>query len=236
VNMDTDDERIRGAVRHTEILRPPKQTLATFGTTNIYYYLVTEPVYKELVKNVTETVVREGRVIAQRPKVVTPYYLSRLEGFSTEARRYFEMLIEKHGPNVAGLFYSYRNEPKELNIVSNSLLSVVDKLNTEIDKRGDPLTSIIKGEDELWDVSLMKFIAEITESSVSNNLRQMGARGLLNIDSRGIPVDARVKIEELFGKVTTGEIEPRELKDELDRWDLFQDYEDRFFTFFKKRR
>ena len=146
------------------------------------------------------------------------------------------MLIEKHGPNVAGLFYSYRNEPKELNIVSNSLLSVVDKLNTEIDKRGDPLTSIIKGEDELWDVSLMKFIAEITESSVSNNLRQMGARGLLNIDSRGIPVDARVKIEELFGKVTTGEIEPRELKDELDRWDLFQDYEDRFFTFFKKRR
>ena len=72
MNMDTDDERIRGAVRHTEILRPPKQTLATFGTTNIYYYLVTEPVYKELVKNVTETVVREGRVIAQRPKVVTP--------------------------------------------------------------------------------------------------------------------------------------------------------------------
>jgi len=234
--MDTDDERIRGAVRHTEILRPPKQTLATFGTTNIYYYLVTEPVYKELVKNVTETVVREGRVIAQRPKVVTPYYLSRLEGFSAEARRYFEMLIEKHGPNVAGLFYSYRNETKGLNIVSDSLLSVVDKLNTEIDKRGDPLTSIIKGEDELWDVSLMKFIAEITESSVSNNLRQMGARGLLNIDSRGIPVDARVKIEELFGKVTTGEIEPRELKDELDRWDLFQDYEDRFFTFFKKRR
>ena len=234
--MDTDDERIRGAVRHTEILRPPKQTLATFGTTNIYYYLVTEPVYKELVKNVTETVVREGRVIAQRPKVVTPYYLSRLEGFSTEARRYFEMLIEKHGPNVAGLFYSYRNEPKELNIVSDSLLSVVAELITEIDKRGDPLTSIIKGEDELWDVSLMKFIAEITESSVSNNLRQMGARGLLNIDSRGIPVDARVKIEELFSKVTTGEIEPRELKDELDRWDLFQDYEDRFFTFFKKRR
>ena len=234
--MDTDDERIRDAVRHTEILRPPKQTLATFGTTNIYYYLVTEPVYKELVKNVTETVIREGRVIAQRPKVVTPYYLSHLEGFSTEARRYFEMLIEKHGPNVAGLFYSYRNEPKGLNIVSDSLLSVVDKLNTEIDKRGDPLTSIIKGEDELWDVSLMKFIAEITESSVSNNLRQMGARGLLNIDSRGIPVDARVKIEELFSKVNTGEIEPRELKDELDRWDLFQDYEDRFFTFFKKRR
>jgi len=234
--MDMDDERIKEAVRHTEILRPPKQNLATFGTTNIYYYLVTEPAYAELVKNVTETVIREGRVIAERPRVVTPYYLSRLEGFSLEARRYFEMLIRQHGSNIAGLFYSYRNEPKELNIVSDNLHSVVDKLNTEIDERGDPLTSIIKGEDELWDVSLMKFIYEITGSSMQNNLRQLGARGLLSIDSKGIPVDARVKIEELFRKASTGEIEPRDLKDELDHWDLFEDYEDRFLALFKRKR
>ena len=55
--MDIDDERIREAVKHTETLRPPKQSLATFGTTNIYYYLVTEPAYKELVENVSETVI-----------------------------------------------------------------------------------------------------------------------------------------------------------------------------------
>ena len=33
--MDIDDERIEYAVRHTEILRPPRQSLATFGTTNV---------------------------------------------------------------------------------------------------------------------------------------------------------------------------------------------------------
>jgi len=233
--MDLSDERIRDAVRNTKILRPPKQSLATFGTTNIYYYLLTEPVYKDMVEDASETVIREGRVIAQKPKVVTPYYLSQLEGFSSEARRYFDMLISKHGTNVAGLFYGYRNEPKELNIVSDGLLAVVDRLNAEIDKRGEPLTSIIKGEDELWDVSLMQFIYEITGSSVQNNLRQMGARGLLNIDSSGIPADARVKIEELFRMAYVGECEPRELKDELDRWGLFEDYEDRFLSLFKKR-
>ena len=84
--MDIDDERIRNAVERTEILRLPKQSLTTFGTTNIYYYLVTEPVYTELVKNVTETVIREGKVIAERPRIVTPYYLSQLEGFSSEAK------------------------------------------------------------------------------------------------------------------------------------------------------
>ena len=234
--MDIDDERIRLAVRHTEILRPPKRSLSTFGVTNIYYYLVTEPVYSELTKDASETVIREGRVIAERPRIVTPYYLSRLEGFSADAKRYFDMLIRTHGRNVPGLFYTYKNEPKELNIVSDNLLSVVNKLNAEIDKCGDPLVSIIKGEDELWDVSLMKFIYEMTRSSLPDNLSQMGKRGLLNVDAKGVPVDARVGIEELFRKVAKGEYEPQELKAELDRWNLFEEYQDRFFAIFRKRR
>jgi len=234
--MDTGDSRIEYAVRHTEILRLPRQSLSTFGTTNIYYYLVTEPVYLELTKTVDETVVREGRVIAERPRIVTPYYLSRIKGFSSEARRYLDALIKTHGPDTPGLFYTYKNESKKLTIVSDRWLSVVDKLNAEIDKRGDPLVAIIKGEDELWDVSLLKFIYEITRSSIQDNLLQMGARGLLDIDSGGIPVDARVRIDELFGKVAKGEYEPYELKRELDRWNLFTEYEDRFLAIFKKRR
>ncbi|MBA7707928.1 hypothetical protein ES703_116812 [subsurface metagenome] len=234
--MVTNDDRIRHAVEHTEILRAPKQSLYTFGTTNIHYYLVTEPVYSELVNDITETIVREGRVIAERPKIVTPYYLSNLEGFSSEARRYFEALVEEHGANIRGLFYTYKNEPKELTIVSDNLLSVVEKINAEIDRRGDPLMTIIKGEDQFWDVSLMKFIYEMTRSSLQDNLRQMGSRGLLNMDTAGIPLDARIRINELFQKVARGESDPSELKDELDRWGLFEEYQDRFFSVFRKRR
>ena len=234
--MDIDDDRIQDAVMHTEVLRPPKQHLSTFGTTNIYYYLVTEPAYSDLVKDITETVIREGRVVTEKPKIVTPYYLSHLEGFSQDARKYFEALINAHGPNAPGLFYTYKNEPKELNIVSDDLLSVVKKLNDKIDRNGDPLTAIIKGPDELWDVSLMKFIYEITRGSVRDNLIQMGARGLLDMDTSGVPADVRMRIDRLFSQVTRGEREPRELKDELDRWGLFGEYEDRFFTFFGRGR
>ncbi|MCJ7618281.1 MAG: hypothetical protein MUO43_17270, partial [Desulfobacterales bacterium] len=67
------DERIQYVIEHTEVLRAPTQSLATFGTTNIYYYLVTE--LAEWVN-----VVREGRVIAAKPKIVTPSYLINLEG------------------------------------------------------------------------------------------------------------------------------------------------------------
>ena len=130
--MDIEDERIKDAVRRTEVLRMPRQSLATFGTTNIQYYLVTEPVYAEFMKGEDETVVREGRVIAERPRIVTPYYLSQLEGFSADARKYFDMILKAYGPNASGMFYTYRNEPRELNIVSDSLPAVVERLNTSV--------------------------------------------------------------------------------------------------------
>lgn len=231
-----NDDRIKEAIERTEILRAPKQSLYAFGTTSIYYYLVTEPAYSELVKDASETVIREGKVIAERPKIVTPYYLNNLEGFSPEARRYFRALVDEYGSDIRGLYYTYRNEPKEFNIVSDNLRSIVDKLNAEIDRRSDPLTAIIKGEDALWDVSLMKFIYEITRSSVPDNLRQMGGRGLLGIDSAGIPADARANIEEFFRQVARGECEPGKLRDELEHWGLFEEYQDRFLDIFKKRR
>ncbi len=76
--MDLDDQRIKEAVENTRIVRPPRQTIATFGLTSIHYYLVTEAVYSGILDEGEETVVREGRVIAQRPRVLTPYYLSHL--------------------------------------------------------------------------------------------------------------------------------------------------------------
>ena len=232
--MALDDERIEYAARHTEILRFPRQTLATFGTTNIAYYLVTEPIYSELAGGVDETVVREGRVIADRPRIVTPYYLSRLEGFSSDARRYFDTLIRTHGPDAPGLFYTYRNEPGALTIAASSLSEVVERLKREIDDRNDPLAAIIRGQDELWDVSLMKFIHEITQSSVQKNLLQLGSKGLLDVDAGGVPMDARLRIEELFRMLARGDIKPGMLKEELERWDLFDEYQDRFLSIFRK--
>lgn len=228
------DEKIKYAVMNTQIVRAPKQTLSTFGVTNVYYYLVAEAAYNELMKS-SETVIREGRVVAERPKIVTPSYLSRIQGFSAEARKYFEMLMTQYNPNSPGLIYAYRNEPKELNVVSDNVMSVIQKLNTEIDQKGDPLTSIIKGEDMLWDVSILKFIYEITQRSVGENVRQLDRRGLLKVDSSGVPADARHHIEALFELVDKGELEPAELKTELDRWNVFDEYQDRFFSIFNRK-
>ncbi len=98
--------------------------------------------------------------------------------------------------------------PKEMNIASDSLPAVVAKLNEDLDKRSDPLTAIIKGLDEMWDVAIIKFIFEMTQRSVDNNVRQMNARGLLAMDDKGIPAEARARIEGMFIQATSRRFGP----------------------------
>ena len=119
------DEKIQYVIEHTRVVKPPKQSLATFGSTNIYYYLVSE-----LIENVN--VIREGRVIAAKPKIVTPTYLINVEGFSGEARRFIEMMAEKY-PHEAGVYYSYKNEPKEMNVISEPAEQIVNKISKNIE-------------------------------------------------------------------------------------------------------
>lgn len=224
--MDAD-EKIQFAVEHTEVLRAPMQSLATFGTTNIYYYLVTE--LAEWVN-----VVREGRVIAGRPKIVTPSYLINLEGFSSQARKFIEMMAERY-PHEPGIFYTYKNEPRGMNIVSEPINAVISKINQLVDDRRDPLTAIIKGVEALWDVSLLKFTYELTTSSVQANVAELEKRGLLRVDSSGVPRDARNHIEELFEKTKREPSSASELVAELKQWGLFHEYQDRFLSLFKRR-
>lgn len=233
--MNIDDEMMREAAARTEVLRAPRQSLFTFGSTIISYYLVTEAAYADAEDGAAadETVIREGRVVAERPRVVTPYYLYGVEGFSDDARRYLESLIDSLGPNAPGLLYSYRNEPGNLNIVSDHWRAVVDRLNGEIDSRGDSLAAIIKGMDQLWDVAVIKFIFEMTQRSVGHNLGQMQTRGLLKADDRGVPADAVQRIEAMFAQASRGELAPAVLREELQRWGLFEEYEDRFFGIFR---
>jgi len=221
------DEKIKHALEQTELVRPPQQTLATFGNSTIDYYVVTE-----LASNLS--VVRDGKVIAERPRIVTPAYLIKVEGFSEHARRYIDM-VAKENPNEPGIFYRYRNEPGKMTIVSEPVQKLIDRLNTSLDEQGNPLSIIIKGVEELWDVSLLMFISDLTRRSIHGNTLEFQRKGLLNVDTVGLPRDARDHIEYLFEQVRDDLSRATQLVAELNRWGVFNEYEDRFFALFQGR-
>ena len=221
------DDKIKYALEHTELIRTPRQELATFGSSTIDYYVVTE-----LVGHVS--VVRDGKVIAERPKIVTPSYLINVEGFSEQAKKYIAMMAQD-SPHESGIFYRYKNEPKGMNVVSEPVGQVISKLSSDIEEQRNPLSTIIKGVEESWDVSLLMFIYGLTTRSVRSNVAEFSRRGFLDIDASGVPQGARDYIEELFEQVKDNLSRVPELVVELHRWGLFAEYQDRFFALLRKK-
>ncbi len=232
--MPLDRETIRQVAEQTEVLRSPRQALATFGITSISYYLVTEPVYDALLGESRETVVRTGKVTAERPQIVTPFYLLNLFRGFEHGEEYANYLSGAYGGDSPGLMYSYRNDLEQTSIVSDPLAAVAARLSDELERDGKNLAAVIRGVDHLWDVSLMKFMFELTVSSLGRNVSELARGGLLGMD-RGLPRAARAHIEEMFASVARGELNPTELKRELDRWGVFKEYEDRFLDMFRRR-
>ena len=85
----------------------------------------------------------------------------------------------------------------------------------------------------------------IAKSAHQSQFPELRKRGLISYnqfgqqvisrDAQGIPVVARKEIESMFDMVKKGSMEPKDLKKELDRWGLFEIYQDRFFNLFRRR-
>ncbi|MQF70274.1 hypothetical protein FIM12_08095 [SAR202 cluster bacterium AD-804-J14_MRT_500m] len=222
------------AISATQIVKAPKQHLHTFGVTKLNYYVVTEPVYKDLLQGPSESVVREGTVTAQRPAVVTPTYMAHLNGFGEDAHQYFGELARNYGPNSPGILYRYTNEPGEMNIVEGTVGAVAERISERLSDGGNNLSAVIRGVDELWDVSLMKFIFEYTVASIGGNIQELQRERLMHASpDSGIPQAAVDRINALFSEVKAGG-NHSDLKRELDRWGIFDKYKDRFLDLFKK--
>ena len=224
------------AAEQTWVVRYPTQHLATFGTTTLSYYVVTEPIYREIAPGKPEGVVRTGKVLAEKPSIVTPSYAMALDGFSSDAYRYLEHLVQKYGPNSPGILYQYRNKAENTEIVSGPPSDIAQNISSDLDERRENLSVVMVGVDELWDVALIKFMYEFTSRSAVENANEFRSRGLFEPNSAmgGLPMAAMQRIEQMFNEVAQGR-NPDDLKHELDRWGAFEFYEDRFLNLFRGR-
>ena len=227
------------AIEKTWVVRFPRQNLATFGVTNIRYYVVTEPIYQSIQPEQREGVVRTGLVVAEKPAVVTPFYTMNVEGFSDEAYEYFQMIMQRHGPNSPGILYQYKNESEGMDILKGAPEEIAHRISDDLDARRQELAVVMVSVDEYWDVGLLKFIYEFTAASASKDVDELKSSGLLDPQPgmNGIPRAATREIERLFVEIESGSPigNPDLLKQELDRWGLFDFYEDRFLSLFRRR-
>src|SRR5438876_12247940 len=89
-NLKQDD--IEYAIENTQVILAPERQIATFGNTSFNFYLISE-----LMDRVDQVRIRNGKIHAERPQILTPEHYSRLllEGFGDKAQRYVEQLRER---------------------------------------------------------------------------------------------------------------------------------------------
>jgi hypothetical protein len=219
------------AVRNTEVVVPPKRHLETFGNTVINYVLVSE-----LMDSVGQVRVREGRMQAARPQIVTPAAYSKmiLEGFGEQAEKYVEWLRE-HEDTVQVLQYGYslKQEAFSEEIINDKLENVLDRVKKDVAARDDALSSVVKGVDKPWDVCLVRLFWLAIQNSVQVNYKEMAARKLFE-RHEGIPAGIREEIETAFAAATLDPRLTQELGSLLQRHGLFDHFQDRFFALIKR--
>ncbi len=118
------------AVNNTEVVLAPRNRLETFGATLINYRLVTE-----LMDVVGQVRVREGRIQAFRPEILTPQSLTESplgEGFHSGQAEDFVRWLRQHEAEIILLKYGFkiRQETLTESIIHDSIENVVDRVKT----------------------------------------------------------------------------------------------------------
>jgi len=165
------------ALENTRVVRPPEQRLETFSTSVLNYYLVTEDM-----DSVNLSRVREGSIHAERPQIISPQNFSKLllEGFGEEAGKYADAFNEI-GRNLAFLQYGFRVKKNDIRVyeVHEPLDVVTGKVCDQIEEKQDPLSTVLTGVDDGWEVCLLNFMMEMATASGEHNVRELKMRGLL---------------------------------------------------------
>ena len=103
-----------------------------------------------------------------------------IEGFGERAEEFVGWLRE-HSPQLAVLKYGFQFRKTDMNdqIIHSPVGEVVARLREEVDRSEDPLSAIIEGVDEGWEICLLKFAADMIQESAGDNLGDFRQRGLL---------------------------------------------------------
>ncbi len=172
-----NEDTIQYAIDNTQVIVAPQRRIATFGDTSFRFFLVTE-----LMDSVNQVRVRDGRLHAERPQIITPGHIQNMlvEGFGENAEEFAGWLRE-HAPQLAILKYGFQFRKTDISneVVHDPLAGVVGRLRAQVEASDDPLSAVIHGVDEGWEICLLKFAADMIQESTGGNMGDFRKRGLL---------------------------------------------------------
>jgi len=155
----------------TEILRMRLQDLATFDTTAVPYIFLGESMV-----NPGDTVVRQGKVLIDRPAIMLPKWSPQFEGFEFDAGlrmsdEHVVTFLLMRGVNFPSL--KYQHQLSSLEVMERSLREAVSHYEQRLQRAEDTKTGLVVGPEETWQLSLLLLVGALVIRSAEGDVRRL---------------------------------------------------------------
>lgn len=164
------------AAKSARFLIEPSHRLETFANTLVNYHVISE-----LDDHPGKIRIREGRLEAHQPLVITPHFQeTEFEGLGDDAKEYFNFLKERE-EHLRILRYGYHLKSDNFSeqIVTDRLSVVTERVKAAVRASGDKFAAVIQGVDDPWDVALVELWLREIKRSASSNITELQKNGKL---------------------------------------------------------
>ena len=164
-------EQWEQAVRETEIVRSRVLPLSATQATRLPYRFLAESSL-----NAGDTVVRTGQVVVTKPWIALPTGTPHLEGFSMDEARPIDPDFLVNFLLVRGISFPslrYRHELSTLEVREGPLADAVAQYRRQLEEREDVTCGLLVGPENLWQWSVLIFVATLIGRSAHDDLRRL---------------------------------------------------------------
>ena len=144
------------------------------------------------------------------------------EGFAEgEAERYMDWL-RQHQDHLVILQYGFKVKKETIDDeqITDNIDAVTERIRKDLEARDQPMTALVRGVEEPWEVCLLKLLVEVVQQSALANAKSL----------RQDPMGHHHEIEQAFLAAARDRSKLESLASLLQQHNLFKQYEDRFFS------
>ncbi len=164
------------ALKQTEIVRPRVQPLATFAATALPYIFLAESSI-----NLGDTVVRKGEVMVEKPSLILPPAHPQFEGFQSDENSGSSLDLNAladflliRGVQFPSL--KYHHKVSSLDLAQQRLQEAIHDYSRELEKAENVTTGLVIGPEDLWQFSVLIFIANQVVRQAEGDIRKLWDR------------------------------------------------------------
>ncbi|MBF0494730.1 MAG: hypothetical protein HQL28_06330 [Candidatus Omnitrophica bacterium] len=147
------------AQKKTEVVRGRAKGLSTTSLTAVPYIFLAESAVTD-----RTTVVRQGKILVEKPLIILPHEMPWFEGFDIEEELGLSQDLLQTFFLMRGIKFpsmKYNNSTSSLDVNERKLSDCIELYKKILEREENVSTALLTGPEDCWQISLLLYIAAL---------------------------------------------------------------------------